>query len=343
MESLVFYREPFVLFLSLAVTLTETKAGFHSLKYLQSSMSVPGLGKPRFISMGYVDNQRFVRFDSDSSIEREEPQVQWMDKISREDWARNSRVVSETAHTFQVGLQNLQVYYNQSEGVHTYQRLVGCEMFSNGTFRRGFEQFAYDGQDYISLDLETLSWTAAVQSALNSKHKWEAEQGIAERQKVYLNTKCIWWLQKYLEYGKEMLLRTEPPSVQVTRHASPNGEVILRCRAQEFYPSEISLSWLRDGEEQLQDVEFIETRPAGDGTFQKWAAVRIISGQEGKYTCLVRHEGLSEPLTLKWEPQSSSIWLIVVVIAVVHLLISVLAGVVIWRKKSARWRRKGLY
>ncbi|XP_051852900.1 RLA class I histocompatibility antigen, alpha chain 11/11-like isoform X5 [Antechinus flavipes] len=196
--------------------------------------------------------------------------------------------------------------------------------------------FAYNGQDYLALDMETLTWTAAGKEAVNSKHKLEADRSIAERYKAYLEEECVLWLKIYLEMGKETLQRADAPSARVTRHSTSSGEVTLQCRAQDFYPAEISLTWLRDGEEQHQDTEVIETRPAGDGTFQKWAAVGVTSGQEGRYTCRVQHEGLPEPLTLKWEPESSSPWIIVGVLAAAALLLTaVIAGAVVWRKKTS--------
>nr|AAF69678.1 MHC class I antigen [Marmota monax] len=324
-----------LLLLSGALALTETWAGSHSPSYFHISVSRPG-GEPRFITVGYVDDSQFVRFDSDAATPKKEPRAPWIEQEGPEYWERETQISKSNAQTYRVDLNTLRGYYNQSAGgSHTYQRMYGCEVGTEGRLLRGYSQFAYDGKDYIALKDDLRSWTAADTAAHITKRKWEAA-GVAEQDRAYLEGTCVEWLGRYLEHGKETLQRTDPPKTHVTHHPTPEGHVTLRCWALGFYPKEITLTWRRDGEDQTQEMELVETRPSGDGNFQKWAAVVVPAGEEQRYTCRVHHEGLPEPLTLRWEPPpQATIPVMGIVAAVIVLVVTgAVVGFILWRKKN---------
>uniref|UniRef100_A0A8D1X4J1 Ig-like domain-containing protein n=3 Tax=Sus scrofa TaxID=9823 RepID=A0A8D1X4J1_PIG len=329
-----------VLLLSGALALTGTRAGPHSLRYFDTALSRPDRGKPRFIEVGYVDDTQFVRFDSDAPNPRMEPRAPWIEKAEQKYWDEETQNAMGSAQTFRVNLKKLRGYYNQSEaGSHTLQSMYGCDVGPDGLLLRGYSQDAYDGADYIALNEDLRSWTAADTAAQITKRKREADA--AEQMRSYLEGACVEWLQKYLEMGKDTLQRAEPPKTHVTRHPSSDLGVTLRCWALGFYPKEISLTWQREGQDQGQDqsqyMELVETRPSGDGTFQKWAALVVPPGEEQSYTCHVQHEGLQEPLTLRWDPPQPPVPIVGIIVGLVLVLVAgaMVTGVVIWRKKRS--------
>ncbi|XP_059794304.1 BOLA class I histocompatibility antigen, alpha chain BL3-7-like [Balaenoptera ricei] len=326
-----------LLLLSGALALTETWAGSHSLRYFHTGVSRPGRGEPRFIAVGYVDDTQFVRFDSDAPNPRKEPRAPWMEQEGPEYWEEETQISKDDAQTFRANLHILRGYYNQSEaGSHTLQEMYGCDVGPDGRLLRGYRQFAYDGADYIALNEDLRSWTAADEPAQITKRKFETV-GAAEHNRAYLDGACVEALLRYLETGKDTLQRADPPKTHVTHHPISDRAVTLRCWALGFYPEEISLTWQRDGEDQIQDMELVETRPSGDGTFQKWAALVVPSGEEQRYTCHVQHEGLQEPLTLRWEPPQPTVPIMGLIVGLVPLVVTgaVVAGAVIWRKKHS--------
>ncbi|XP_047715813.1 class I histocompatibility antigen, Gogo-B*0103 alpha chain-like isoform X1 [Prionailurus viverrinus] len=333
--------------LSGALAVTQTWAGSHSLRYFHTAMSRPGRGELRFISVGYLDDTQFVRFDTDAPNPRSEPRERWIEQVGSEYWDQETRNAKDNAQKFRVSLQNMRGYYNQSDsgftlitaalgagtGSHNIQWMYGCDIGPNSRLLRGYSQVSYDGKDYIALNEDLGSWTAADTAAQITRHTWE-EACVAEDIRNYLEGTCVEWLTKYLDMGNETLLRAESPNTRVTRHPISDREVTLRCWALGFYPVEITLTWQRDGQDHTQDAELVETRPAGDGTFQKWAAVVVPSGEEQRYTCHVQHEGLPEPITLRWEPSSlPSIPILGIIAGVAVLVVTVVVGAVIWRKK----------
>nr|XP_013002681.1 HLA class I histocompatibility antigen, B-46 alpha chain-like isoform X2 [Cavia porcellus] len=316
---------------------TETCAGSHSLRYFHTAVSRPGRGDSRFISVGYVDDTQFVRFDSDAESPRMEPRAPWMERVDQEYWDRETQGAKRDADDYRVDLRTLRSYYNQSaEGSHTLQKMYGCEVGPDGSFLRGYKQYGYDGEDYIALTEDLSSWVAADTAAQITQRKWVKARK-AEHHRAYLEGECMDWLLRHLEHGKETLQHAEPPKAHVTRHPVSKDQVTLRCWALGFYPKDISLTWQQDGQELTQELELVETRPDGNGTFQKWVAVMVPSGEEQNYMCHVEHEGLPEPRTLRVESPPQPSIPILGVIAAVILLVPVLTGVafVMWRRNRA--------
>ncbi|XP_029787443.1 saoe class I histocompatibility antigen, A alpha chain-like, partial [Suricata suricatta] len=98
----------------------------HSLRYFSTAVSRPGRGEPRFISVGYVDDTQFVRFDTDNPNPREEPRAPWIKQEGPEYWEEQTRIAKGSAQTFRVSLDNVRRYYNQSEsGSHSIQWMYG--------------------------------------------------------------------------------------------------------------------------------------------------------------------------------------------------------------------------
>uniref|UniRef100_A0A452FXI5 Ig-like domain-containing protein n=1 Tax=Capra hircus TaxID=9925 RepID=A0A452FXI5_CAPHI len=290
----------------------------HSLRYFYTAVSRPGRGEPRFIAVGYVDDTEFVRLDSDAPDPRMEPRGRW----GPEYWDLSTR------RTEDANLNTLRGYYNRSEAeTHTLQEMYGCDVEPDGRLLRGYSQYGYEGRDYIALNEDLRSWTAADTAAQITKGKFE-QRGAAEPVCNYLNGECVEGLRRYLEKGKDKLLRAEPPKTHVAHHPISEREVTLGCWALGFYPEEISLTW----QHQIQDMELVETRPSGDGTFHKWVALMVPSGEEQRCTCPVQHEGLQEPLTLRWEPPQTFFLTVGIIVGLVLLMV---AGAGIWRKKCS--------
>ncbi|KAM6184944.1 class I histocompatibility antigen, Gogo-B*0101 alpha chain-like [Rhynchocyon petersi] len=340
----------FLLLLLGSLALTQTQAGSHSLRYVHTAVSRPG-AEPWFIGLSYVDDTAFERFESDSDDgnSRSEPLVQWMQEMDQRYMDQKTSMNRKIAQAFRENLWILPAHYNQNrtDGRGRFQfralnphkikkslGLCGCDLRPDGSVR----QQAYDGEDFFSLN-EELSWTYRDPTAWITLRRWNDTLENEDWKVCMMKHTCEHWLLTYLEKGKETLQQAAAPKTHLTHHPISEYETRLKCWALGFYPSDITLTWQLDGEDQTQNMELVETRPAGDGTFQKWAAVAVPSGEEQRYTCRVQHEGLPEPLILQWELASTSHVGIVIgmSVSVLGLLAvgAVMLGVGIHRKKSS--------
>ncbi|XP_060798521.1 class I histocompatibility antigen, F10 alpha chain-like isoform X2 [Neoarius graeffei] len=251
---------------------------------------------PEYTDVGLVDGELFVYYDS--NIRKYIPKTEWIQKVTDSDadyWNSGTQNQQAAEEVYKEDIATLMQRFNQTEGVHTLQRLYGCEIDDDGTVR-GYDQLGYDGDDFISLDLKSVTWTAAKPQAVITKNKLDAT-GTAHADKHYLENRCIEWLQKYVSYSREILERKVRPEVSVfQKHSSP--EVV--CHATGFFPKSVNITWQKDGEDVYVGVELSETLPNHDGSFQKRSVLKVPAEalQKHNYTCVVQHSSLQEEIVM---------------------------------------------
>ncbi|KAL7839156.1 hypothetical protein SRHO_G00258140 [Serrasalmus rhombeus] len=280
-------------FIFLALTVHLAAAASHSLQYFYTAVT-PGINFPEFTTVGQVDGGQFVYYDSD--IRKMIPKTEWIEKNEGEDyWTRETQIQQGTQEVFKVDVGTLKQRFNQSDGVHTWQWMYGCELHDDGT-NRGYDQFGYDGEDFVSLDLKTLTWTAANAKAVITKHKWE-RTAEAARHKAYLENTCIDWIKKYVEYGRSTLERKVSPEVSLFQKDSSSPVV---CHATGFFPKAVMISWQKNGEDLHEDMALRETLPNQDGTFQKRSVLTVSPEELNRhdYTCIIQHSSLEKEMML---------------------------------------------
>ncbi|XP_006762813.1 PREDICTED: zinc-alpha-2-glycoprotein [Myotis davidii] len=288
---------PVLLSLLLAVgpaVTQDTQNRPYSLTYHSNGVSKPKEGFPSFQATGYLNDQAFFHYDSET--EKAEPLGPWKQVEGMEDWEELSKFQKARGDFFLKNLKDIMGYYKDT-GNHTMQEKYGCKL-QNNNYCGAFWTVAYDGRDYIKFDTEIPAWIPLQPEALKTKVKWETE-GSVQRAKASLEEECTGKLQKYLQFSRPFLDRQDPPSVSITSHVNPGNIRTLKCVADNFYPKPISMYW-------TQADSVVETESWGEGplsengTYQSWVVVKILSLDRGPYSCHVQHSSLAQPLTVTW-------------------------------------------
>uniref|UniRef100_A0A8C3II41 Ig-like domain-containing protein n=1 Tax=Chrysemys picta bellii TaxID=8478 RepID=A0A8C3II41_CHRPI len=204
------------------------------------------------------------------------------------------------------------------------ETIYGCYLWDDNVIQV-FYQDSYDGRDFLIFDKEPMTWVAADIGAQITKRRWDVEVHDNQGWKQYLEETCRELLSQEIEYGKETLQRKVRPAARVSDRSSHDGLTTLFCKVSGFYPKDITVTWLKNGESRQQDTYSEGILPNGDRTYQTWVTMEIDPKIKAHYSCHVEHESLLEPLSISWGKE------FVFITAVV--LIGVIIGVVIWKKK----------
>ncbi|XP_028283065.1 major histocompatibility complex class I-related gene protein-like [Parambassis ranga] len=313
----------------------------HTLRYfLTGSSGVSAF--PEFLGVLEVDNVQAGYCDADTFG----PKQDWGQTVAEHDpdqeqWYRNE-CYNKRPFLFKEMI-SLKQRFNQTEGVHILQLMSGCELDDTTGQVSGFLQYGYDGEDFITLDLNTLTWIAPTPKAVITKQRWDTERGrIKYNERLYTEV-CPQWLKMFLHYGEKTLLRTDPPSVSLLQK-TPSSAV--SCHATGFYTDRALMFWSKDGEEIHEGVEHGEILPNHDGTFQMSVDLNVSSLEDWRrYHCVFQLVGAEDKIIMDLDRaviRTNSIppsefpagVLIGVVVGLLLLLLLCITALLLWKNKK---------
>ncbi|CAJ1083055.1 major histocompatibility complex class I-related gene protein-like [Xyrichtys novacula] len=271
----------------------------HSLKFFfTGSSGIPDL--PDFVGAAEVDQIQTAYCDSNKKLK---PRQDWVKKIVRYDrqqlnWYKEECFVIQP-NFLKATINYLMERLGQSEGVHVLQRISGCEWDDETGETDGFMRFGYDGEDFLTFDVKSLTWIALTPKAVSTKFSWDTDKSRIKHYENYLTQVCPEWLKKYVEIGKNSLRRKDLPSVSLLQK-SPSSPVT--CHASGFHPNKALMFWRKDGEELHEEVDLGETLLNHDGSFQMSADLNITSVEPedwGRYECVFQLHGVKENIITK--------------------------------------------
>ncbi|XP_039897151.1 major histocompatibility complex class I-related gene protein-like [Simochromis diagramma] len=238
----------------------------------------------------------------DSKLKTAIPKQDWMETLRDEDpnyWKWYTGECTVHQQFFKEEFLFMKKRLNQTGAVHILQRFSRCEWDEETEEVNGFHQYGYDGEDFLTFNLETQTWIATKPQAVITKHLWDKDKFNNDFWKKFLKQVCVDCLKMHMSYGRSFLLRRELPSVSLLQK-TPSSSV--SCHATGFFPHRAMMFWRRNGEEIHEGVNPGEILPNHDGTYQMSVDLDLstVTPEEFRnYDCVFLLSGVNKVIITK--------------------------------------------
>ncbi|XP_043938068.1 major histocompatibility complex class I-related gene protein-like [Protopterus annectens] len=315
--------------------------GFHSLRYTYSAYASNDK-LVEFVAQGLLDDVQIDYYDN--HIRRKVPKQQWMNESMEAGyWERGTQSRNSKEHWFTVNTRIVMQRRNDTSGYHTLQWVHGCSLTDG--IKIGIDQYAYDGEDFLSFDKESLSWIAVNKAAQQTREKWDEEKNLNQYTKRYLEQECIEWLQNFLRFSNGKLEKKVGPETKIFRKRRHDGKYTFSCHASEFFPSALSIKWINIKTNEKKEYT-AEALPNSDGTFQAWVDIDSDLECARDLVCMITHGNSSEehriPAEL-CEAEKSFLYVIIIAVVVVVLLLLFVAVLLFLFLKKKKKKKMSAY
>ncbi|KAM8952776.1 H-2 class II histocompatibility antigen, E-S beta chain [Pelodytes ibericus] len=229
---------------------------------------------------------------------------------------------------------------------YVYEQKADCH-YINGTDRvRFLDRYFYNMEEFVYFDSDEGKYIAKTELGRPSAEYWNKDKDFIEYKKNAVQRFCV---HNYDILKPGTADRRVEPSVKISV-IGPDEELYrhthsLICNVYGFYPVQIEVKWLRNGQEESTQVGYSGPYPNGDWTFHVLVNLQTEVEKGDVFTCEVHHVSLKTPLRVKWEPQVSDSAKNKMVTGIVGFVLGgifIIAGLVIYlRSQKARASLRG--
>ncbi|XP_019747666.1 class II histocompatibility antigen, B-L beta chain-like [Hippocampus comes] len=117
---------------------------------------------------------------------------------------------------------------------------------------------------------------------------------------------CKTWITR----AYSILAQKVEPKVRLRLTKAPADSehpATLVCSVYNFYPKEILVTWLKNGERVTSEVTSTDSLPNGNWLYQRHSYLKYTSTHWDKISCVVEHPSLEKPRIYDWEPTPESV------------------------------------
>ncbi|XP_043819590.1 H-2 class II histocompatibility antigen, E-S beta chain-like [Dromiciops gliroides] len=178
--------------------------------------------------------------------------------------------------------------------------------FVNGTERvRYMDRYFYNREEYVRFDSDIGEYLAVSELGRGIDNYLNSQKEILEDRRDSVHTFCR---HNYKVFDPFLVPRHVEPEVTVypSKMAPLGHHNLLVCSVTGFYPGDIEVRWLLNGQEETAGVVSTGLISNGDWTYQVLVMLEMTPRRGDVYTCHVEHSSLQRPVTLDWKAQSGS-------------------------------------